>query len=249
MGIFNTSTGAAFGRHVLTYTMGAVTAASALHLVSASDAANLTTAINSIANGLTTIAGAAATVVAIFSGLYASWTATDKSRMASVAAMPEVKKILVNDPILAAATPSAKVTTNSSAWVGIAALVVAAISLAGCSSSGSFGGNGNFLAAAVRATLAPSSPAIPPQPSDWRIDAACELIGVADGYVVKIGGTLANPTGKISRSVLLAEANAMTVVNNLCTSRPTDIAGALRSLWAIYWQVQANATLQPAKAI
>ena len=100
---------AAFGRHVLSYSMGAVTAAAALHVVSSSDAQNLGNALTQISTGVQTIMGGLATITSFGMGLYASWSATKTSQLKAVAANPEVTSVVVSTPAVAATVPSNKV--------------------------------------------------------------------------------------------------------------------------------------------
>lgn len=76
----------AAGRHVLTFSMGVVTAMAALHVISSGDAATISQAISGISSGLAAIATAAAPLIAIVSGWYAAYTASHKAQVASVKA-------------------------------------------------------------------------------------------------------------------------------------------------------------------
>jgi hypothetical protein len=70
----------AFGRHVVSYAMGAITMAAAVHVVNGQDASSLTTAVSNIANGVTSIAGGIATIVSVAAGLYAAWSSSPLSQ-------------------------------------------------------------------------------------------------------------------------------------------------------------------------
>ena len=97
-----------FSRHVITFAMGGVTVGVALHVVSPDQGTDATTAINQIVDGSKLLIAGATTLIGLASGLYAAWTASPLSQLASVARNPEVKTI-VTTPAVAAATPSEKV--------------------------------------------------------------------------------------------------------------------------------------------
>lgn len=75
----------AAGRHALSYSMGAVTALAALHVISAGDAATISASITKISSGVAEIAAGLAPLIALASAFYASWSATHKSQVAAVA--------------------------------------------------------------------------------------------------------------------------------------------------------------------
>lgn len=83
-----------FGRHVLTYSMGAVTMAVAVHAVSPEQGASITKAVTDIGSGIASITGGVTTLVAIGSALYAAWSAAPSSQIKAVAAQPDVAKIV-----------------------------------------------------------------------------------------------------------------------------------------------------------
>jgi len=94
MNLPTTAQAAAFGRHVLSYSMGAITAAAALHVVDGGQASSLTTAVNQIATGVTSIAGGVATLVSVGAGLYAAWSASPLRQLLAAASNPAVKQII-----------------------------------------------------------------------------------------------------------------------------------------------------------
>lgn len=110
MNLPTTTQAASFGRHVLTFSMGAVAAASALHVVSAGDAGSLTGAINQISTGVTSIIAGATTIIGIASGLYAAWKASPFQKLLAVASDPNVKSVITEPTMagkeLAAAAPA-----------------------------------------------------------------------------------------------------------------------------------------------
>jgi hypothetical protein len=100
----------AFGRHVVTYAMGAVTMAVTLHLVSSQDGASISGAIGQIVTGITSIVGGISTLIAIGSGVWAAWTASPFRQLLAVAANPDVSKVVA--PLIADDVPSAKVVKS-----------------------------------------------------------------------------------------------------------------------------------------
>lgn len=94
---------AAFGRHLLSYGAGAATAAAAFNLISSGQAMVITTSLQHIGNGVSEIAVGVAPLVSLATGLFAAWTASHKSLVEAVAAIPGTT--VVTTPQLAAATP------------------------------------------------------------------------------------------------------------------------------------------------
>lgn len=101
----------AFGRNAVSYAAGAVTVLMSLGFLSNVDGSKITEALTQIASGVTTAAGGIATLVTVFAGLYAAWTARPNGQIAAVAANPDVKKI-VTDSKTADASPSDKVVSK-----------------------------------------------------------------------------------------------------------------------------------------
>lgn len=99
----------AFGRHVVSYSMGAITMAAALHVVKDSDASSLTTAVTQISNGVVSIAGGLATIVSVGAGLWAAWSSSPLRQLLAVANNVEVKQVVLSNPATANAVPSDKV--------------------------------------------------------------------------------------------------------------------------------------------
>lgn len=79
---------AAFGRHVASYTAGAVTVGVGLHFLTPDQGSQIGTALSGIINGVESIAGGMASLVAIGSGLYAGWTASRSRQAAAIGADP-----------------------------------------------------------------------------------------------------------------------------------------------------------------
>jgi len=100
----------AFGRHVVSYAMGAVTMAVAFHAISNQDGTSITGAIGQIVNGVTSIAGGVSTLIAVGSGIWAAWTASPLRQLLAVAANPDVSKVVA--PTIADAVPSNKVVKS-----------------------------------------------------------------------------------------------------------------------------------------
>lgn len=92
---------ASFGRHVLTFAMGMVTFAAATHIATGDQAADATTAINQIGTGIASIIAGSTTLIGLASGLYAAWKASPFSQIVSVTKNPEVKQIVVSNPVTA----------------------------------------------------------------------------------------------------------------------------------------------------
>jgi hypothetical protein len=105
----NTAQVAAFGRHVLTFALGAVAFAGAAHFLTPDDAAKATGALGQISAGVGQIWTGFATLAALGSALYASLTASSKNQINAVAANPQVKQIVVADKPMADSFPSPKV--------------------------------------------------------------------------------------------------------------------------------------------
>jgi hypothetical protein len=102
---------AAFGRHVVTYGAGAVTAGVAIHFLTPDQGSQITASLSNIVSGVNSIVGGVATLVAVFSGLYAAWTASPSSQIKAVAANPDVSKVIAA-PAVADAIPSNKVVSS-----------------------------------------------------------------------------------------------------------------------------------------
>lgn len=98
----------AFGRHVVSYGMGAVTVLAVTHSISSDQATNATNAITQISTGLASIVAGVTTLVSLISGLYAASSASLKSQIAAVQAAPQAQ-VTVTDPKLAEGVPGVKV--------------------------------------------------------------------------------------------------------------------------------------------
>jgi hypothetical protein len=100
----------AFGRHVVSYAMGATTMLVAIHILNGDQGASVAGAIQQIASGITSIAGGVATLISIGTGIWAAWTASPKQQLLAVAANPDVAKVVA--PTIAASVPSDKVVAQ-----------------------------------------------------------------------------------------------------------------------------------------
>lgn len=100
----------AAGRHVLTFTMGAVSAGAALHVVSAGDATTISNSLSQISSGVAEIAAGLAPIIALLSGWYAAWSASHKSQIAAVNAVPGIKVVseFASAPTVTVPPPVAK---------------------------------------------------------------------------------------------------------------------------------------------
>ena len=95
-----------FGRHVVSYSAGAVSAAVMLHVISGDQGQGLTAAITQISTGVASIAAGVATLASIGMGV---WAAIKQSPFATLLSASKVLgtqgQIIVKDPKLAAALP------------------------------------------------------------------------------------------------------------------------------------------------
>ena len=98
----------AFGRHVVSYAMGVVTALAATHIASPDQAQSATTAITQISQGVASIITGVSTLIAFGSAIWATVSASLKSQIASVQASPNAQ-VTVDKPQLAAGIPGVKV--------------------------------------------------------------------------------------------------------------------------------------------
>jgi hypothetical protein len=105
----------AAGKHVASYAAGGLTVAVAMGLLTSSQSADANADINSIVDGLQSVLKGVAGLIAVATPIYTAWMAAHNAspqvKLNSVAAMPEVKKIITT-PEVADATPSAKVTSS-----------------------------------------------------------------------------------------------------------------------------------------
>ncbi len=96
-----------FGRHVVSYSAGAVSAAVMLHVISGDQGQGITGAITQISTGIASIAAGVATLTSIGMGI---WAAFKSSPFATLLQASKVLgnqgMIVVKDPALAAALPA-----------------------------------------------------------------------------------------------------------------------------------------------
>ena len=83
----------AAGRHVVSYSMGAVTALAAVHLISSGDATTIANSINQISQGMALIFAGLGPIIALASGWWATYTSSSKVQIATVKAMPGVEVV------------------------------------------------------------------------------------------------------------------------------------------------------------
>jgi hypothetical protein len=98
----------AAGRHVVSYSMGAITVLAATHIASPDQATTATNAITQISEGLASIITGASTLIAIGSAVWATVTASLKNQIASVQASPQAQ-VIVSNPQLAQGIPGVQV--------------------------------------------------------------------------------------------------------------------------------------------
>lgn len=88
----------AAGRHILSYAMGAVSALAAIHVISAGDAATLTSSFSKISTGVSEIAAGMAPIIALVSTWYAAWAQSHTAHIAAVNAVPGLKVVAEDGP-------------------------------------------------------------------------------------------------------------------------------------------------------
>ena len=98
----------AFGRHVVSYSAGVITALALTHIASPDQAQSATTAITQISQGVASIITGATSLIAFGTAIWATVTASLKSQIASVQASPKAQ-VTVSDPKLAAGIPGVQV--------------------------------------------------------------------------------------------------------------------------------------------
>lgn len=82
---------AAFGRHIVSYAAGAVTAAAALHLLTPGQAGTITTSVQHISDGVSQIAVGVAPLISMASGLYAAWKSSHPQILKAAEKIPGVQ--------------------------------------------------------------------------------------------------------------------------------------------------------------
>ena len=95
----------AFGRHIVSYSMGALTAGVALHIVSDGQAHDATTAITQISTGVGSILAGCTTLIALASGIWAAWKSSPFATLLQASKLPGVQQIAIRDPKLADKLP------------------------------------------------------------------------------------------------------------------------------------------------
>jgi len=103
---------ASFGRHVVTYGMGFVSALAVTHIASPDQAQSATNAISQISEGVGLIVSGGSTLIAFASAIWATVSAGLKSQIASVQA-GRTTQVLTSDPKLVAAAPGVKLVPPS----------------------------------------------------------------------------------------------------------------------------------------
>ncbi len=111
MNLPNLAQAAAFGRHVVSYSMGVVTALAATHIASPDQAQSAGDAINQISSGIASIVTGVTTLVAFGSAIWATVSAGIKAQIAAVQAHPSAQ-VTVTDPKLAAGIPGVKLASR-----------------------------------------------------------------------------------------------------------------------------------------
>ena len=101
MNLPNLSQAYAFGRHIVTFSAGAITFAAMTNVVTSDQASTLTAAISQIAHGIGEITAGIAPIVAIVSGLYAARMQSPSVQVASAAAAVATGQTIVTTPAIA----------------------------------------------------------------------------------------------------------------------------------------------------
>ena len=102
----------AAGRHAVSFVMGAIAFAGATHLITADEANTVTTSVTQISTSLATLMTAVASLVTFGMGFWAQLSSKPAAQLAAVAASPDVEKVVMKTPELAAAIPSEKVVSQ-----------------------------------------------------------------------------------------------------------------------------------------
>lgn len=105
----------AAGKHVASYAAGGVTVAVVFGLINQGQGVDATADINSITNGIESIAKGIAGLIAIATPIYTAWKAANNASPAGqaaalTAAIPETR--IITTPEVAKAVPSDKVMSN-----------------------------------------------------------------------------------------------------------------------------------------
>ena len=96
----------AFGRHVVSYSAGALSAGVVLHVVSQGQANDAGNAITQISTGVASIAAGLTTLASVAMGIWAAWKSSPFAQLLQASKVLGTQgKIVVNDPKLAAALP------------------------------------------------------------------------------------------------------------------------------------------------
>lgn len=103
----------AFGRHVVTFSMGVVTAASLMHLITPDQSGSATNAIQQISEGLKEIIAGMTTLVALASALWASISASPLRQLLTVASSPQVEQVVVKPALADVAAKNDKINTTA----------------------------------------------------------------------------------------------------------------------------------------
>lgn len=101
----------AFGRHVVSYGMGVLTAGVALHVISQGDADSAGKAISQISTGLASIIAGVTTLTSVAMGIWAAWKSSPFAQLLQASKLPNVAQIVVKDQKLADALPDNVVAT------------------------------------------------------------------------------------------------------------------------------------------
>ena len=96
----------AFGRHVVSYSMGGITVGVMFHVLSKGQAGDASDAITQISSGVGSILAGFTTLIAVASGVWAAWKKSPFAQLLETSQLPGVTQIVVKDPVLADKLPS-----------------------------------------------------------------------------------------------------------------------------------------------
>ena len=95
----------AFGRHVVSYSMGGITVGVMFHVLSNGQASDAGDAITQISSGVKSILVGASTLIAVASGVWAAWKKSPFAQLLETSQLPGVTQIVLKDPVLANKLP------------------------------------------------------------------------------------------------------------------------------------------------
>ena len=96
----------AFGRHVVSYSMGAISAGVTFHVLSQGDASNAGNAITQISTGIGSVIAGVTTLVGVIMGVWSAWKSSPFAQLLQTSKLlGNEGTIMIKDPELAAKLP------------------------------------------------------------------------------------------------------------------------------------------------